>query len=282
MCNAHNHHIGCNCGWGGDGHQGYAYIEALFNQQRLISHQIDFDEYDSYVNPNAICPVCGASVYFYQSSYGGRVYFDELGPPWPKHPCTIDEYKIPDFNRSENVNTPQWIKHGWKPFRLTQIEKVANYLSITGKVIDEENKTKNIKRYYIQNDEDLNKNLLCFMRAIDENSFELLYLSIYPPKQLKLVAHKNRFALRKKIKSLKPLKKGDKLVVGYKGYQTEEYVRVHLLDRQNTEFKCYIKKKDLRERTLGLIESQPNKHLKIQTLVDHINHVDKHFILIEI
>lgn len=38
--------------------------------------------------PNATCPVCGAPVYFYANEYGSRVFFDELGPPWPKHPCT--------------------------------------------------------------------------------------------------------------------------------------------------------------------------------------------------
>lgn len=37
--------------------------------------------------PNATCPVCGASVYFYSNAAGSKVYFDDLGPPWPKHPC---------------------------------------------------------------------------------------------------------------------------------------------------------------------------------------------------
>ncbi len=41
-----------------------------------------------WIAPNASCPVCGAAVYFYANEYGSRVYFDELGPPWPKHPCT--------------------------------------------------------------------------------------------------------------------------------------------------------------------------------------------------
>ncbi len=41
-----------------------------------------------YVNPNARCPVCGAPVFFYANASGSRVYFDDLGPPWPKHPCT--------------------------------------------------------------------------------------------------------------------------------------------------------------------------------------------------
>jgi hypothetical protein len=43
---------------------------------------------ESHVNPNAHCPVCGAAVYFDRSPYDGRVFFDELGWPWPKHPCT--------------------------------------------------------------------------------------------------------------------------------------------------------------------------------------------------
>lgn len=42
----------------------------------------------SFTRPNARCPVCGETVFFYQSPYGGRVFFDELGPTWPKHPCT--------------------------------------------------------------------------------------------------------------------------------------------------------------------------------------------------
>lgn len=45
----------------------------------------------SFTIPNATCPVCGASVFFYQNESGSRVFFDDLGPPWPKHPCTDNE-----------------------------------------------------------------------------------------------------------------------------------------------------------------------------------------------
>ncbi|MEH0927022.1 hypothetical protein [Micromonospora sp. CPCC 205558] len=41
-----------------------------------------------WISPNARCPLCGAPVYFYANEHGSRVFFDELGPPWPKHPCT--------------------------------------------------------------------------------------------------------------------------------------------------------------------------------------------------
>lgn len=41
-----------------------------------------------FITPNATCPECGADVFFYQNEHGSRVYFDDVGPPWPKHPCT--------------------------------------------------------------------------------------------------------------------------------------------------------------------------------------------------
>ncbi len=41
-----------------------------------------------YINPNAKCRECGEPVFYYQNEFGSRVFFDELGPPWPKHPCT--------------------------------------------------------------------------------------------------------------------------------------------------------------------------------------------------
>lgn len=37
--------------------------------------------------PNARCPRCGQPVWFYRNPNGGCAYFDELGVPWPKHPC---------------------------------------------------------------------------------------------------------------------------------------------------------------------------------------------------
>ena len=42
-----------------------------------------------WAEPNATCPVCRAAVYFYKNEAGSRVYFDEMGPPWPKHPCLV-------------------------------------------------------------------------------------------------------------------------------------------------------------------------------------------------
>lgn len=58
-----------------------------------------------FVNPNAKCPVCGEDVFFYQNEFGSRVYFDELGPPWPKHPCTDNQ----DFSISRKSGSGNFI-----------------------------------------------------------------------------------------------------------------------------------------------------------------------------
>ena len=81
--------------------------------------------FESYANPNATCPKCGARVAFYQSPYGGRVYFDYLGWPWPKHPCT-DSSLTRNTPTSGQISTVapsfRWQLEGWIP---VQIEKIV-------------------------------------------------------------------------------------------------------------------------------------------------------------
>lgn len=82
----------------------------------------------SYTTPNARCPDCGQSVFFYQSPHGGRVFFDELGPPWPKHPCTDrprGRTQPPaaivlssEDRRRGAVVLPGWRANGWRPIEL--------------------------------------------------------------------------------------------------------------------------------------------------------------------
>jgi hypothetical protein len=90
-----NHYPDCTCGWcvnygrmsgserrrlESDMRRRDAVRELKLASARSIS--------GCYVNPNAKCPACGAGVFFYANEQGSRVFFDDLGPPWPKHPCT--------------------------------------------------------------------------------------------------------------------------------------------------------------------------------------------------
>lgn len=76
-CNAHGHPPSCDCGWGGVNYDPW--------KPKL---NVDWSKPISHTVPNASCPVCSARVFFYRSQDGGAVFFDDLGPPWPKHPCT--------------------------------------------------------------------------------------------------------------------------------------------------------------------------------------------------
>lgn len=134
MCNARNHPPGCNCGWG-QGWQsgGYglggrpSFLSGIIGSSKDISSNYlptptSFVSVNakttstnvlsgSWVEPNASCPVCGQRVYFLQPKSGGKVYFDELGPPWPKHICTdYAGYKEQNFSKEG-----RWDRMGWKP-----------------------------------------------------------------------------------------------------------------------------------------------------------------------
>ncbi|VVN86227.1 hypothetical protein PS689_01518 [Pseudomonas fluorescens] len=137
MCNAWNHPKNCSCGWGGDGHTGRspnAIGAAVIQNSWLISLT---NTYHSYVDPNASCPVCGGAVFFYQSATGGRVFFDELGPPWPKHPCTDTTSrprKAPPVSREKSqLDVYAWQRAGWQPFVIESVVGIdKDYLKLIG------------------------------------------------------------------------------------------------------------------------------------------------------
>jgi len=121
----HNHHPGCTCGWctGGWGSNSHSRSSNSYVRSFIPTYGWDYSyipfisNYKSFTNPNSRCPVCGERVYFYQSPYGGKVFFDELGPPWPKHPCTTSN-KAPVAPLDIDIyypKTPTWKRYRWNP-----------------------------------------------------------------------------------------------------------------------------------------------------------------------
>lgn len=139
MCNAAGHDWGCDCGFGGDTGGGGAWrlrYNAVVGGERYSGgwHSDTDGTVESYVNPNANCPVCGQPVFFYRSPYNGRVYFNSLGWPWPKHPCT-DRSGEPKRRLGQNFDprraTP-WKSEGWIPLLASKVHSVRDHLLITG------------------------------------------------------------------------------------------------------------------------------------------------------
>jgi hypothetical protein len=101
-------------------HHGQAATPARASFPRSTALQI----WRSFVNPNARCPECKSPVFYYQSENGGRVFFDQLGWPWPKHPCTDRPtwrwpadtgFRLKENEIGESSNPPGWQLEGWVP-----------------------------------------------------------------------------------------------------------------------------------------------------------------------
>jgi hypothetical protein len=157
----YNHYPNCACGWcvysdrDGPGVRGEFKrrdAEALLLRNAVSSIS------GCYLNPNARCPKCDAPVFFYANRFGSRVYFDDLGPPWPKHPC-MDKpryrsgpveipaaiAKRPRGSMTELLDAARTAGHNVEdnPWRMMQVEEVTagasgTKIRLTGLQFDDE------------------------------------------------------------------------------------------------------------------------------------------------
>jgi len=102
MCNAHNHPAWCTCGFGGEGHLGQNWGGGAYGYGSTPRNT--WTGHSSLDAPNAFCPVCESLVFFVRPRNGGAVWFDELGPPWPKHAC-MDQATNREIH-AEPLHTP--------------------------------------------------------------------------------------------------------------------------------------------------------------------------------
>lgn len=109
----YNHYASCSCGWCVASGRSGAGAPSRAEVSQLPTFQ-------SITTPNARCPKCGASVFFYAAPAGGRVYFDELGPPWPKHPC-MESASTRGAGHQQmsraRAAQPRWLVEGWTALR---------------------------------------------------------------------------------------------------------------------------------------------------------------------
>ena len=110
---------------------GHAAKPARESLSRSTARQI----WRSFVNPNARCPECQLPVFYYQSENGGRVFFNQLGPPWLKHGCTDrltwrwpadTGFRLKEDDVKERSSPPGWQCEGWVP--------VAKFVRTAGRV----------------------------------------------------------------------------------------------------------------------------------------------------
>jgi len=84
-----------------------SYDNYLDSELGLLAQAYALGPKVSSTQPNYVCKCCGARVYFFQSSSGGKVLFDYLGQPWPKHDCLGITY----FRKKEKlkISPNEWL-----------------------------------------------------------------------------------------------------------------------------------------------------------------------------
>ncbi|MDR2238185.1 MAG: hypothetical protein LBE92_18835 [Chryseobacterium sp.] len=145
MCTAHNHSKYCGCGFG-EGTNNFNKYQQYLAKTNYADNVLEIFPVKSFsfTVPNAKCPVCSENVFFYQNYHGSRVYFDQLGPPWPKHPCTdnttysynkkfnnINIYsKKLNFIPQENTDQHQVIEfsNDWRRLDMSELQHLYDYV----------------------------------------------------------------------------------------------------------------------------------------------------------
>jgi len=184
----YNHHYYCDCGWCVKD-RGYRYVE-----KDIKDNFSKIETYESFTIPNIRCKCCGDEIYFYQSPYGGKVFFNELGHPWEKHccepKCCAKEKETISYDRlgirSVTSNKPSWEKNGWTPAIFIKKESYDSYLT---KIIVKSMINDREYSFFVQTtlSLDIEESFAINFRILDKNFYEI---SFYSDRIQRLIANK--------------------------------------------------------------------------------------------
>lgn len=178
MCNAKNHQPDCPCGFGVSGG-----IKFLFGMQKSLRfdgvESITYPHVASHT-PNAKCPSCSEPVFFYKNEHGSAVFFDELGPPWPKHPCTDSSKHVPFVESLPKASKAE--SQGWGPAELIDASRLKG-----GEVYEFQCRSKNGKSVNLfisasevekkANLQVLSNEDICFLKQVSQQVYSISLLS---------------------------------------------------------------------------------------------------------
>lgn len=92
-----------------------------------------YNDFRSFTIPNVKCKTCGLHVYYYEHPSGSRVLFDELGPPWPLHPCFVDGQNIKNKSVTPSVKAVSKKENGWLPVIIKKAHLLQSHVEVSAR-----------------------------------------------------------------------------------------------------------------------------------------------------
>lgn len=182
MCNAKNHHKACNCGFGQQGGVKFKYRkqkEFAFSKGKATP-RLSFARICEH-SPNSRCPSCREPTFYYKNEFGSSVFFDELGPPWPKHPC-MDSNNDSPLKLTKGIHKPSAaLKDGWQPVELVEAGKNRNSMYEfycrykNGKPLTLYVDAKDVEER--SNLQVLSEDSICYIKSTEEGEYQISLLS---------------------------------------------------------------------------------------------------------
>jgi hypothetical protein len=107
------------------------------------------------------------------------VFFDELGPPWPKHPCTNNK-SIPGRLRifSGSVIPREWQTAGWEPFFILGVVTAYKFVLEIKGVFEGQSVTIFVRKNAHTAITQISKQSIAFLRKRNDGCFDLSLLTV--------------------------------------------------------------------------------------------------------
>jgi hypothetical protein len=272
-CNGYNHRSDCNCPFGG-----------VFHGRGFFINRSLWQRKESYTNPNAKCPQCRVSVYFYQSPYGGKVFFDAMGPPWPKHSCTNN--LNPSFYTQETLGSskkltqkdwlqpavPVFLESGWFHIFCSDIQIFDVDPKVTVFYFGDKGEEKKLFSRIQRDQVDVQLPIL-LKRSADRKHYEISTLKAKEsePSELRfkafvsvndLLNFENNLRLREEVIPSKKVVPTVKSLIPFKPIKERPRLSIEVIKEikeKNKEIKLADKKKRLEEELIRRAEKAERK-----------------------
>jgi hypothetical protein len=219
---------------------------------------------DSYTNPNATCPTCRAKVFYYESPFGGKVYFDYMGPPWPQHPCMDRHHSTnrmkfltEQVQSTNKLTAPNYqVEDGWRPVYCAEIK---NSTELSGCIVLLLYEPENRKLLYAKHKRETidERSPILIRRIKDTKHYEISTLSLRDesPSELRFLAFTS--------------------VAELKRFDIEAQVADDRTETKNTINSSYGRKDGHALATNKKVRYDPNRPVKISMREQGIQLADK-------